>query len=46
MPAEEAGILFQGDIRMADKPDNPPDIPPTPPTPGKTQPIPPEMPPT
>ena len=30
---------------MTDKPDRPLDIPPTPPTPGKTQAIPPEMPP-
>jgi hypothetical protein len=30
---------------MPDKPDPQPDIPATPPTPGKTQPLPPEMPP-
>jgi hypothetical protein len=44
MPALAGGHFFSGRCEMADKP-NQPDVPPTPPMPGKTQPIPPEMPP-
>jgi hypothetical protein len=44
MPALTGGHFFSGRFEMADL-SNQPDIPSIPPTPGKTEPIPPEMPP-
>jgi hypothetical protein len=46
MPAAFGGHSFSDEEPpMSDKPEFPADVPTTPPTPGKTQPIPPEMPP-